>query len=123
MSVELYSRYIAIKDGGESSLRRTQCICSADQIIFESRCPRSACGIFQKVISNPTEKCWEHGIRTLQLCGGNVEMCDQCTQDGYTAYNGRGDGLMTVRNEKIEFYEEYYPVYIRHPNVEPEPLF
>lgn len=121
--IKLFSRHIVTRNGIETSAWRSDCICDADRVIYEFRCPRSGCGVTQKEIFDPSAACQKHHPPPITICGGTVEMCNQCTLEGYIAHNGSGGGMMEVRNDTTGYKEIYRPKYVRHPTLPPPENF
>jgi hypothetical protein len=121
--VELWSRHLVTRNGIETSQFRSDCICGAERVIKEFRCPRSGCGVTRKEIQDPDKACQTHNPPPIMMCGGVVEMCDPCALMGYVAFNGSGGGMMEIRNDTTGYQETYRPKYVRHPSLPPPELF
>lgn len=61
----------------------------------------------------PNLNCPNFVIRSKELiigiCGGKMHMCEACQEQGYTAYNGRGDGMVIISHPNPDFCHEYKP--------------
>ena len=123
-AVTIYSRIILHEKGGKRSVEWSdECICEAEEVIYEFVCPRPGCGPSRQKIADPKAECWIHGGKKPGgICGGSCTMCAQCKQDGYTAYNGCGDGRMIIRDAEGKVCAEYKPKYDWHPKM-PRQLF
>ena len=69
------------------------------------------------MIKCPNKDCeneWkeENVNKIITCCGGNLSVCNKCKQEGFSVYNGKGDGLfylykngkeINVYNEKIAY--------------------
>ena len=75
------------------------------------------------MIKCPNKDCeneWkeENVNKIITCCGGNLSVCNKCKQEGFSVYNGKGDGLfylykngkeINVYNEKIAYNIKFTP--------------
>jgi hypothetical protein len=110
-------RYILIKNANEISVGRSECICDADKVIFEFQCPKTTCSLARREIDDIINECSVHKpVSQFMMCGGSVEMCKKCINEGYSATDGTGGGLMVIyKDDKI--VEEYCPILVKNPHI------
>ena len=95
---KMCSRYILVKDGIETSVNPLKCICNKDTVMYEFQCPYTKCGVVKKTITEPSKRCYIHKEKEpiMMICGGPVEMCDDCINNGYRAIYDSGNLKYTL---------------------------
>ena len=88
----------------------SKCTCRVDQVVASRECVRPGCFNMATASVPGKEYCRKHTKRRM-CCGGNsmgLYCCVECTNLGYTAGDGIGDGRMYIRKDG-KSVGSYYP--------------